>query len=328
MPNFHEVRFPTDISYDSKGGPGFQTNIVELDSGGEVRIARWSSPRRRYNAAYGVKTQQQLATLAAFYVARTGPAYGFRYKDFSDFTTNPTDHLAAPSATDVVIGTGDGTTTAFQLLSTYQALAVGDSIIKTRVIRKPVAGTVKVAVNGVVKTITVDYTVDTTTGVVTMVTAPTSGHVVTAGCEYDVPVRFGKEVDEALSMSIEHYGEGSAEDIPLVEIIEPTDSTEEYSYGGACEYVVWGSIQVNINLGRVHVVQAMVPTSPSARLVLPDPTSMAPGGPVLYIVLEGTNNLDIYDHAGNALVTGMSPGTALTGIISLLGDGSHIWYLY
>lgn len=324
MPNFHEIQFPTDISYNSKGGPGFQTNIIETDSGNEVRVSRWSSPRRRYNVAYGVKTLQQLATLAAFYIARMGPAYGFRYKDFADFTTNPTDHVSAHAATDTVLGVGDGTTTQFQLVSVYRAIAVSDTIERTRVIRKPVAGTVKVAVAGVVTT---SFTVDTTTGIITLATAPTAGQVVTAGCQYDVPVRFGKEVDELLNMSIEAYGEGSAEDIPLIEMMEETNSMEEYSYGGACEFVIYGAIQMNPNLGRTQIVQAMVVGPPYARLVLPDPADFAPGGPIAYIVLEGSNNLDIYDHADNLLAT-LTPGTMLTAAISLLGDDSHVWYLF
>ncbi len=37
--SFHDVRFPTDISYGSSGGPGFSTAIIEVDSGAEERIS-------------------------------------------------------------------------------------------------------------------------------------------------------------------------------------------------------------------------------------------------------------------------------------------------
>jgi len=36
---FHEVRFPDDISYGSDGGPGYNTNIIEMDSGDGARYA-------------------------------------------------------------------------------------------------------------------------------------------------------------------------------------------------------------------------------------------------------------------------------------------------
>ena len=59
--DFHEVRFPLDISLGSRGGPRRRTDIVTLASGREQRNARWAHSRRRYDAGLGVRTLDALA---------------------------------------------------------------------------------------------------------------------------------------------------------------------------------------------------------------------------------------------------------------------------
>lgn len=148
--------------------------------------------------AHGVKTRAQLDALIAFFRARKGRAYGFRFKDWSDF-----------QATGQALGTGDGSRTAFQLVKTYTSGGVSEA----RIIRKPVAGSVQVYVNGVLAASGV--TVDTASGLVTFTTAPASGALISADFEFDVPVRFDTDT---LSASLDAYGVQSWLDIPLVEI--------------------------------------------------------------------------------------------------------------
>ena len=45
--DFHEVRFPLDVSLGSRGGPVRRTDIVTLSSGREHRNSRWAGSRRR-----------------------------------------------------------------------------------------------------------------------------------------------------------------------------------------------------------------------------------------------------------------------------------------
>lgn len=116
---FVEVRFPTDIAYGSAGGPEYSTDIVITQSGYEQRNVNWSQARARYNVAHGVKTQEQLDTLIAFFRARKGRADGFRFKDWTDY-----------QATAQRIGTGDGAMTAFQLKKNYSS----GSIVESRII--------------------------------------------------------------------------------------------------------------------------------------------------------------------------------------------------
>ncbi|NWG45991.1 MAG: DUF2460 domain-containing protein [Alphaproteobacteria bacterium] len=208
---FHETRFPTGIAFRSTGGPMRKTDVVTLASGFEERNAVWANSRRRYNAGYGVKSLDDLHTVIAFFEARAGRLYGFRWKDFADWKSCAPS--GTPSATDQAIGTGDGADAIWQLVKVY-ANGAGSW---TRTISKPVTGTVKIAVAGAAKTEGVHYTVDTTTGIVTFTggNIPTAGQAITAGYEFDVPVRF--DTDE-LTLSLEAFTAGAIQDIPIIEV--------------------------------------------------------------------------------------------------------------
>src|ERR1700749_4980591 len=104
---FVETQFPADISYGSSGGPEYKTDILTKQNGEEERNVSWEQARARFNVAHGVKTKAQLDLLIAFFRARKGRAYGFRFKDWTDYQGSET------------LGTGDGMTTQFQLIKTY-----------------------------------------------------------------------------------------------------------------------------------------------------------------------------------------------------------------
>lgn len=195
---FVETQFPTDISYGSSGGPEYATDIVVSQNGYEQRNINWSEARARYNVAHGVKTKAQLDTLIAFFRARKGRAYGFRFKDWSDY-----------KAVNQVIATADGTQNQFQLIKTYTSHTVSEM----RRISKPVQSTVHVYVNAVEQTtgVSINYA----TGEVTFVIAPEEGATITADFEFDVPVRFDTD---RLSASLDAYGAHSWQDIPLLEV--------------------------------------------------------------------------------------------------------------
>ncbi|MFC3119395.1 DUF2460 domain-containing protein [Jhaorihella thermophila] len=204
---FHEVRFPDDISRGARGGPERRTQIVELASGDEERNASWANSRRRYDVAYGIRRADDLAAVVAFFEARNGRLYGFRFKDWADWKSCAPSRT--PSATDQVIGTGDGATTAFQLVKAYASGAQ----TWTRTITKPVVGSVTVAVDGVEQA--GGWSVDTTTGIVSFDSAPAAGVSITAGFEFDVPVRFDTDT---LDVTLDLERLGSITSIPLLEI--------------------------------------------------------------------------------------------------------------
>jgi uncharacterized protein (TIGR02217 family) len=204
---FHEVRFPDDISRGARGGPERRTQIVELASGDEERNASWANSRRRYDVAYGIRRADDLAAVVAFFEARNGRLYGFRFRDWADYKSCLPSQQ--PTPTDQGIGTGDGGTTMFQLVKNYASGAH----TWTRTIGKPEAGSVTVAFDGVEQGS--GWSVDTTTGLVTFGSAPTAGAVITAGFTFDVPVRFDSDTLD-VTLDIERLG--SITSIPLLEI--------------------------------------------------------------------------------------------------------------
>ena len=206
--SFHEIQFPTAIAFHSSGGPERKTEIVTLGSGFEERNAVWANSRRRYDVGYGVKTLDDLHAVIAFFEARLGSLTGFRFRDFADFKSRAPGDTVSPL--DQTIGTGDGTTTQFQLAKTYTS---GPSSW-VRTIRKPVAGTVRVAVAGVEQTSGI--TIDNTSGLITFDSAPAAAAAITAGFEFDTPVRF--DTDQ-LSINLSSFAAGEIPAIPLIEIL-------------------------------------------------------------------------------------------------------------
>lgn len=200
-------RFPLLLVPGASGGPEFSTEIATVRSGFEVRNVNWLYGRRRFNAALGVKTIADCETLLSYFNAMAGRAHGFRYKDWSDYKSGAV--AAVPTMTDQNIGTGNGTNLAFQLTKKYTQGA----LTYTYLVRKPVAGTTLIAVNGVSSAV---WTINTTTGVVTFNggSAPGNGLSVTAGYEYDVPVRFDTDF---LDLSLISVSIGEVE-VPVIEI--------------------------------------------------------------------------------------------------------------
>lgn len=199
MTAFAEVQFPAEISYGSKGGPTFSTDIVATFSGHEQRNINWSQSRAKYDIASGIKTEVQWQQLIAFFRARRGRAIGFRYKDWSDY-----------QAINQYIGTGDSLQTQFQLVKHYQS---GEAVY-TRTINKPVNNNfAKVYIDSVL--IEEGINIDFTTGLITFELAPREDEQITADFEFDVPVRFDTD---HLDLQADSYNVSSWQNIALVEV--------------------------------------------------------------------------------------------------------------
>ena len=209
-PGFDEVVFPVAVSLRSAGGPERRTEIVALGSGREVRNARWADSRRRWDAGSGIRSLDDLHAVLSFFEARRGRLYGFLWRDPLDDRSCVPSATAAP--TDQSLGSGDGTTGRFALVKRYAS----GSREWVRAIVRPVAGTVRVAVAGVEKTLGVDFDVETG-GIVAFRAGhlPPSGAAVTAGFRFLVPVRF--DTDE-IRVDLTAFVAGEIPSIPLVEI--------------------------------------------------------------------------------------------------------------
>lgn len=198
MPTFHEVQFPPKVAYGASGGAEFNTSITTTFSGFEQRNVNWQKARGRWDVSTGIKTKTDMDILQAFFRARYGKAYGFRFKDWSDY-----------QAVGQTLGTGNGTQTAFHLTKAYTSGAYSYS----RDIKKPVTGTVKIYLNAVLQG--AGFSVDLTTGIVTFSSAPGAGVIVSADFDFDVPVRFDTDT---LAVRADGPGIFVWDAIPIVEI--------------------------------------------------------------------------------------------------------------
>lgn len=211
MVAFHEVRFPLRLALGVSGGPVRRTDIVNLSNGRESRNQRWRNARRSYDAGSGIRSVADLYEVLAFFEARRGELYGFRFRDPVDFKSCPPGET--PAATDQRIGTGDGVTAGFRLLKTYADAGGAFS----RRIEKPAEGSVMVSVEGV-KVEAADVAVDHVTGMIVFRAGrvPPAGAAIRAGFEFDVPVRFG--IDR-IDVNLTAFEAGRIPSIPLMEIL-------------------------------------------------------------------------------------------------------------
>jgi len=206
---FHEIRFPANLSFGSVGGPERRTEVVTLANGFEERNTPWAHSRRRYDAGVGLRSLDDVEALIAFFEARRGQLFGFRWKDWADFKSCAASK--DPDYRDQVIAIGDGDTTAFQVSKTYRS-GLEDY---RRPLAKPVQGTVKCGIQGDALVETVHYFVDHATGLVTFVEPPDIGVEVTAGFEFDVPVRFDTD---RIQTSVASFQAGEVPTVPIVEV--------------------------------------------------------------------------------------------------------------
>lgn len=198
--SFLEMEFPRAVSFKTMGGPSFNTTINAGFSGYEQRNRNWAAVRGKWMLNLMTPPPSQfmgtqlawLNLIHAFFLNVGGRADAWRFFDYKDF-----------QATGQTIGTGDGVTLGpYQLVNVYQT----GSRSYTRLIQKPItsavtdyqgnalANTVVVYDNGVVVS-AANYTVDSTTGLVTMNAghAIANNHVITADCQFHYPARFDSD---------------------------------------------------------------------------------------------------------------------------------------
>jgi uncharacterized protein (TIGR02217 family) len=281
---FDSVVFPENLMRNSVGGPGFKTDIIELDSGAEERIARWSQGRHQWE----VRLENEFddfAVLKSFYMARGGAANGFLLQDPMDYTS-AADGRTAPAFSDVdPIALGDGSTVAFQLVKKYGT--------HTRTVEKPQPGTVLIGLDD--SQDSSGWSVNNSTGIVTFTSAPGAGVAVQAGFKYYVPVRFGAEADEALRM-VMLGGEAADLTVPIIEIKNEKAVREELPAGGLVQETLTATRQISPSEARVYL---FTNASTTYEVVLPNPIGLGSG---LYFYIDNdsasTAAITVRDHIG------------------------------
>jgi uncharacterized protein (TIGR02217 family) len=200
-----EVQFPPRLSYGFRAMPAWDTTINETTAGYETRNANRDAPRRRWEGAKELLPKEDWIALRNFFLCdEVRGAWGsFRFKDYTDFESDGAQ----------VLGTGDGAETEFQLVKTYEVDPPATAHVLT--ITKPVEGSVTVYLDGV-EVDPADYTLDTTTGVITFDVAPGNGVEVTAEFEFDFCARL--ESDELIA-EINVYERFDLRNLVLVEVL-------------------------------------------------------------------------------------------------------------
>lgn len=166
---FLEKRLLDCVAYGTQGGPTWVTRKIGLTSGIVRRNAMRSRPLYRFVVLYeNLNPEDHQSVISAFNACRGG-VFGFRLKDWSDFT-----------ATNQFLTTGTGSAQSVQLAKIYEFSTQNVS----RPIRKPVTGTVTLTQNGSPLSASIDYT----TGMASF--TATMGNIVRWSGEFDVPVTF------------------------------------------------------------------------------------------------------------------------------------------
>ena len=208
MSGFHNVSFPLRLARGAVGGPERSTEIFELGDGREARNTVFAGSRRRWEIGSAIRSLDELALITAFFEARRGRLFGFRFRDPADFKSCAPS--VVPTALDQMIGVGDGNNCAFQLSKAY-----GDTAATyVRLVSKPVAGSVRIAKGGVELPAS-GFIVDSVTGIVTLTVAPVFGVDVRAGFTFDTPARFDSD---RLDVALDAFDAGRVVSLSLVEV--------------------------------------------------------------------------------------------------------------
>ncbi|MFT0167480.1 DUF2460 domain-containing protein [Paraburkholderia mimosarum] len=167
-------RFPDNVAFGAVVGPSYSTVISTVYSGRETRIVGWTQSRINFEVGLRALGAADTASLDAFFRAVKGRGYGFRIKDWTDYTDGGNGVLTAQSTPGV-----------YQMGKQYTQGAMSE----LRTISKPVAGSVSVIFNGAA--LGTGVSIDSTTGLITFAALATSGVTgVTTGSSTVVTLAF------------------------------------------------------------------------------------------------------------------------------------------
>lgn len=160
-PFLETPRFPDDLSFWAKGGVAYNTVVSGSTSGRETRNSLWQYGRGQWSLSNAGRTSNpndayNVQQLRNFFRVMKGQAYGFRFRDWTDFKDEGNGILGAPvvSLTQPIAPTGTGLgLPVYQMFKKYVLSPLADY----RLIQKPVSGTVAVLLNGVAWPGTLDY---------------------------------------------------------------------------------------------------------------------------------------------------------------------------
>jgi uncharacterized protein (TIGR02217 family) len=201
-------RFNIAIRYGTVGSPEFNTDVSIVTSGAEQRKANWLESRGAWQLSSELYTRDELRALLAFFRERRGKAGGFRFKDWSDFQATPVEGQFETVITNPNV---------LQMVKVYKT----GTNITTRLISKPVSGTITIYKNGVKQPA---FALDYKNGLLVA-----SGTGYSWSGQFDVPARFDTDHFEC---AFEGYRDSDGEalyaisSLPIVEIQQQAPTTD------------------------------------------------------------------------------------------------------
>jgi uncharacterized protein (TIGR02217 family) len=181
-------RFPDEAAAWASGGRGKLTTIVQTWGGDEYRnspwtyglgLWTWSTNSQEVLRSTSMANPFWFGNMRNLFKIAEARLYPFRFRDITDYMDEGQGVLGKT-------GLAVAATLAYQMFKNY----LGSPNSYQQIIQKPIGSTIKVYNNGVLQTLTTDYTIDATTGIVTFVSQPTIGHTLTWTGAFDVPARF------------------------------------------------------------------------------------------------------------------------------------------
>lgn len=322
--SFHDILFPDEVSRGARFGPGHNTAIHTQQGGSEERVGLWETPRHRFRFSLEDHEPEEVLAIRDFVVARRGALFSFRIKDWSDYATTSTGTLhnkddVAVDDEDVEIGTGDGSETQFQLVKFYEPASL---YTRARNITLPRSGTVVLALDGVAQTEGTDFSVNYTTGIVTLASAPATGVSITAGFEFDVLVRWDAGVDEFLGLEVRDFDHVDLPDLDAVEVRDELPVPgERYPGGSKFHENLMTDVSITQAEGLHHDVEA---SATSLKVYLPRADDLARGIFQFSIHNAGAFAFDVVNDEDAVVINVDSDETALLHLGTDSG-GSKVW---
>jgi uncharacterized protein (TIGR02217 family) len=211
-PMFLEERLPVALKLGANYSDGYGVErATDPRTGRSYSRLRVANPARELVGSYIQATETMWAGVIDLYHRSFGGHAGFRVKFLDDFSTK--NHIGIPTALDQPLEYVESG--VYQLQKQYGAGGTPLSIgLPVRTLKKPVAGTVLIAVDGIATTA---FSVDPATGLVTLDTPPAGDAVVTGGCYFDIPCTFAEKFD----INTIAFGYRETGQIRLVELLNP-----------------------------------------------------------------------------------------------------------
>ncbi len=338
----HSILFPERLAPGTKGGTGFRTNVIEADSGAEVRPTPWGSGQSRvqFEVSKAVSSRADIAEILSMFRAVRGAAAGWRFKDLTDWTTSQ-QHSTLPGLSTPVDRSfmdppfTDGVNRVFQLQKVYYDSGNGN-VAHIRKITRPIPFNVGVDaflviyiagtpfwVNGLsllpALHIAVDFDTGRTYWDLDGFGPLPAGLLVEAAFTFHVPARFDRSTDEGLRISWDEADKFSLDGLGVSEI-QPDHhcGPEEHLYGGARDIAITSNPHRFDE--RIALVQRLTGAGPNQVVHMPDMSLWAEefkGGP--YAIIENGSSTQQLVVVG---YQGLVPG----GIIPANSVGELHWF--